>query len=275
MPVDSNISVPKVKSDPHHKTPADIAEPLTFWLEPASLPRLLEHHTAALRRWRALFISTTVFFALVSGVFLLSSLWVTATLFASASGLGLLIATAFHVRSAQRRNFLQQQARALHVTLGNQLELHNSRWSLALAYDDIRHVNWCSAHQKRRSNIPTLCVITPAFTVLLQGFARSEGLQAALEVLTPEPTPTPVSRARAILLTGVGLLLAFAFWQRHHPWGLTLPPLLLFAADLYALRLPQPITGLERFRPRQNWYMRPRIALTLLTIAWSVWLVWF
>lgn len=237
--------------------------------------RLLEHHTASLRRWRALVITITILLAFSSIIlFLTVSLWLVTRLFVGACAVTLMIATALHGRLQGRQRFLAKQVQALHVTLTErQLELHTHRWSLALAYEDISYCDWCSRH-KRFSGIPALCVVTPAFTVMLVGFARSEGLRAALQVLVPEQTHRQVKWARATLLASVGVLLAVAFWQRHHPWALLLPPLLLLFADVYALRLPQQVTGLERFRPQRYWYLRPRMALTLLTLTWSVWLLW-
>ena len=250
------------------------SEPLTFWLEPDTLPSLLERHTASLRRWRALLLTMTAL-CTVSSVLLFATTFFVgiALLLMAAGGFSLLVAMFLQLRLQQRQHFLRRQARALQVTLSDhQLELRNARWSLALTYDDISYCAWCAHHTLA---MPALCIVTPVFTVMLQGFARSNGLHAALQVLaTGQAYPTLV-KARAFLLASVGVLLGLAFWQRHHPWGFLLPPLLLFATDIYALRLPQQITGLERFRPRRHWYLRPRIALTLLTLAWSMWLVWF
>ena len=264
------------ESQPETKT--DVSpELLTFWLEPELTARLLEHRTASLRRWRALLLTVTTLLAVGSVIsFATVFLWVFGMFLLGVSSITLLLAAILHMRLRQRQRFLDRQARALRVVLRErQLELHNARWSLALAYSDISDCNWCT---RTTLGIPALCVVTPAFTVMLQGFARSNGLHAALQVLVTGQRQPVQDHAQATLLTGVGALLALAFWQltfwqRHHPWGLLLPPLLLFATDLYALRLPQYITGLERFRPQRRWYLRPRMVLTLLTIAWSVWLL--
>jgi hypothetical protein len=245
---------------------------LTFWLEPDIMPRLLENHTASLRRYRALLLTLTALLVVGSVIaFATVFLWVLGMFLLGVSSIILVLASLLHLRVRQRQGFLTKQARALRVVLTErQLELHNARWSLTLPYDDISSCDWCT-HSKL--GIPALCLVTPAFTMMLQGFARSRGLHAALQVLISGQKQPAQNRARAILLAGVGLLLALAFWQRHHPWALLLPPLLLFAADLYALKLPQQITGLERFRPQRRWYLRPRIVLTLLTVTWSVWLL--
>lgn len=248
------------------------AELLTFWLEPDIIPFLLKRHTATLRRYRGLLLMLTTLLAVASIIAFASVfLWVLGMFFLGISSLTLVLASVLHLWLRQQQQQLKKQARALHVMLTErQLELHNARWSLALAYDDISSCDWCT---HSTLGIPALCLVTPAFTVMLQGFARSRGLHAALQVLISGQKQPAQNRARAILLTGIGLLLALAFWQRHHPWALLLPPLLLLAADLYALKLPQQLTGLERFRPQRRWYLRPRMVLTLLTVMWSVWLL--
>jgi len=264
------------ESQPETKTPeikTDVSpELLTFWLEPELITRLLEHRTASLRRWRALLLTVTALLAVGSVIsFATVFWWVFGMFLLGIASVILLLAAILHMRLRQRQRFLDRQARALRVVLRErQLELHNARWSLVLAYSDISDCNWCT---RTTLGIPALCVVTPAFTVMLQGFARSNGLHAALQVLVTEPRKPAQNHAQATLLAGVGALLVLAFWQRHHPWGLLLPPLLLFATDLYVLRLPQHITGLEGSRPRRHWYLRPRMVLTLLTVAWSVWLL--
>lgn len=262
-------------NQPHSQpdTPYDVhPDLLTFWLEPDITPRLLEHYTASLRRWRGLLLTITALLAVGSVVsFATVFLWVFGMFLLGVGSTTLTLASLLQLRLLGRRRFLERQARALRVTLGErQLELRNARWSLALAYDDISDCDWCT-HAKL--GIPALCVVTPAFTVMLQGFARSSSLHTALQVLITRRGQHRRAYARALLLAGVGVLLVFTFWQRHHPWGLLLPPLLLFATDLYALRLPQQVTGLEQFRPRRLWYLRPRMVLTLSTVAWSVWLL--